>query len=58
MNNNQTWLEEHNATVWFSDGKKVGLEFSRLSGGLRLQVSAWTLDEAVEQAKALLRRAT
>lgn len=48
------WLEAHDATVYFGTGKKIGLDVRR-ADGLRVQTSAWLLDDAIDKAKALLR---
>lgn len=47
------WLLEHDAVVHFGLGRKIGIDFSSRRDGLRLQVSAWTFDDAIAEAKRI-----
>lgn len=44
------WHEAHDAILYFSSGKKIGLE-ARRSDGLKVQFSGWQLPTIIAEAR-------
>lgn len=49
------FLEAHDAILYFSLGKKIGLDWRR-PDGLRLQCSGWSMKETVQKAREALKK--